>query len=667
MNKDKDNNETPPGDEERTVYQPFKSEDTVPAAGAASPAAPAAETTDAERTASPASPAPASGEATMISPAGTPGSPAGTAPGAGAPTMVPGMTQTFATAFAPRTDGKAIQEGDVLNHIFEVKRFLARGGMGEVFEGVNINTDERVAIKVMLPALAADANVVAMFRKEARTLTRLQHEALVQYRVLAQEPQLGVLYIVTEFIEGTNLNDVLGTIKATPDQLKELLRRLAAGLRVAHALGAVHRDLSPDNVLLAGGKVEGAKIIDFGIAKDLDPSSATIVGDGFAGKLNYVAPEQLGDFGREMGAWTDVYSLALVMLAVIHGKPVNMGGSLVDAVDKRRSGPDLSGVPENIREVIEGMLKPNPKERFRSMDEVLKALGEPSGVTEIQYVEVDKSPVKKPVLIGGSIAALAAIAGLGWLAFGPDRVDRVALARTTIGQTLPSVECSWLDVGAIQAGDEQTMIRMTGVAGSPANAQSKISQALAKAGLPKATINFDEVAVIRPAGCSALETYSRIRKAGTQHMSVAQREFERVPQPAGAQYPLASQGVITVKAPAEGDFTIFGIEPEGILSPLVSSREELDQYVASFREAPESERLVVSTGPGVYQIKPMMNHTGWSGLVMISGDPPFDPGITQPALDARGEEWESNFVATASERDWKSEMIWFKSVDKIPN
>ena len=94
----------------------------------------------------------------------------------------------------------------------EVKRFIARGGMGEVFEGVNVNSDERVAIKVMLPALAADASVIALFRKEAKTLTKFSHDALVKYRTLAQEPQLGVLYIVTEFIDGTNLSDVLGEV-----------------------------------------------------------------------------------------------------------------------------------------------------------------------------------------------------------------------------------------------------------------------------------------------------------------------------------------------------------------------------------------------------------------------------------------------------------------------
>ncbi len=109
---------------------------------------------------------------------------------------------------APRAASPAtsVGPGVVLNNIYEAKRFLARGGMGEVYEGFNVNTDERVAIKVMLPSLAADPNVQAMFRKEARTLTRLHHPAVVQYRVLAQEPHLNVFYIVTEFIDGAALS-----------------------------------------------------------------------------------------------------------------------------------------------------------------------------------------------------------------------------------------------------------------------------------------------------------------------------------------------------------------------------------------------------------------------------------------------------------------------------
>jgi len=307
-------------------------------------------------------------EATVVIPGSVPGgSLSGTAVPQ-QPTTSPGIAGAVTSGYRP------IQPGDVLNHIFEVKRFIARGGMGEVFEGINVNSDERVAIKVILPQLAADPAVQAMFRKEARTLTRLGHPALVQYRVLAQEPSFGVLYIVTEYVDGANLSDVIAKIEATPQDLIALIRRLAEGLQSAHALGAIHRDMSPDNILLEGGELAKARIIDFGIAKDLDPGSSTIIGDGFAGKLNYVAPEQLGDFGREVGPWTDVYSLALVILAIIRRRDVDMGRSMVEAVDKRRAGPDLSAAPEELRPLLARMLAPDPKQRIRSMGDLLAEL-----------------------------------------------------------------------------------------------------------------------------------------------------------------------------------------------------------------------------------------------------------------------------------------------------
>ena len=380
----------PPPEEARTVFIPPSGE----APKGADPAAPPPVPPDAAREDGPAAPA------------GTAGATA---------------------AIVPREAKRSITVGDVLNHIFEVKRFIGRGGMGEVFEGCNVNTEERVAIKVMLPAMAADEKIVALFRKEARTLTKLQHEALVSYRVLAQEPQLGVLYIVTEYIEGVDLSEMLGRVERTPEELAGLLRRLASGLAHAHRLGAVHRDLSPDNVLLPGGDVHEATIIDFGIAKDLGAGSATIVGDGFAGKLNYVAPEQLGDYGREIGPWSDVYSLGLVMLAVAQGKPVDMSGSLVDAIDKRRKGPDLSAVPRSLRPLLEDMLRPDPKERLRSMEDVLERLGDPDTAPP---TDAPSPPPAAPTgagrpssrgaarpsrpLIGGLVAAALLAAAAAW-------------------------------------------------------------------------------------------------------------------------------------------------------------------------------------------------------------------------------------------------------------
>jgi hypothetical protein len=410
------------------------------------------------------------------------------------PPSAPAPTSFAQTGFLPSGPPRAVQVGDVLNHLYQVVRHIDRGGMGEVFEGVNINQDdERVAIKVILPHLAADPNVLAMFRKEARTLTRLSHPALVQYRTLAQEPQLGVFYIVTEFIDGTNLSKLLSTIEASPEELRALMRRMADGLATAHALGAIHRDMSPDNIMLEQGRLDRAKIIDFGIAKDLDAGSQTIVGDGFAGKLNYVAPEQLGDFGREVGAWSDVYSLALTMLAIVNKRDVDMGGTLVDAVDKRRAGPDLSNVPDALRPVFEQMLKPNPADRLRTMAEVIAALdgrgmiATPTAPSaKVKKEKPSKAAKAKPglptadgaashdkrklMLVGGGALGAVVLAGALYIglsnspsdtaapAGGPAQVagsaptgDSLRTAQEAIAAGIPSVACSWLDAVDVRA------------------------------------------------------------------------------------------------------------------------------------------------------------------------------------------------------------------------
>jgi serine/threonine protein kinase len=264
--------------------------------------------------------------------------------------------------------------GFVLNGIYEVKRFIARGGMGEVYEGVNVNAEERVAVKVILPHLAADPKVQALFRKEAKTLTSLAHPALVQYRVLAREPRKDLLYIVTDFIDGEPLTNLIGRNPPTVAELVMLTRRLAEGLHAAHSHGAIHRDISPENILLPDGVLSRAKIIDFGIAKSMEIGAHTVVGDGFAGKLGYVAPEQFGDFDRRIGPWTDVYSLGLVVLALAGGKAPDMGTTLVEAIDRRRAGADLGAVPPLLQPLFSRMLSPDPRGRPQTMADVISAL-----------------------------------------------------------------------------------------------------------------------------------------------------------------------------------------------------------------------------------------------------------------------------------------------------
>jgi len=700
MSEDKD--KKPPEDgEERTVFMPGGAGGpTVPPAGGGAAAPPfepspfSESSPPAEGVAPPGEPAASPAEPSPFSEPAPPAGGAAPIEDQPAPATAPAEptsagTMSSPTGFKPVDAARPIKVGDVLNHIFEVKRFLARGGMGEVFEGCNVNTDERVAIKVMLPAMAADEKVVAMFRKEARTLTKLQHEALVQYRVLAQEPQLGVLYIVTEFIEGVELGEMLGKVERTPEELAGLLRRLASGLGAAHRLGAIHRDMSPDNVLLPGGDVHQATIIDFGIAKDLDASSATIVGDGFAGKLNYVAPEQLGDFGREVGPWTDVYSLGLVILAVAQGKNVDMSGSLVDAIDKRRKGPDLSAVPGNLRGLLEEMLRPDPKQRLRSMDEVLARLG---GTPAPPPTESASASVSQPVRSGGGppkvllvigvLAVLIIIAAGVWYLFrdvggvdpgkGNEIVendsepseDPTETARSTINSVLPSVNCTWLDVAGIESGDDGLNIALRGVAGDATAAQREITQALSGAGLEDARLDFGDVAPITPAGCAALDTYRQVRASSDYRLSVPQSRFEMVMQPPGTPYAgeNAANAVINFNFGGAGsDFAILGIEPSGAIATLIGDRNNFEQVL----EQSVGGRPIFDEGSGRYRLNIDLDHQGWSGIILVSGQGPFDPAAVAPPFGSRGPAWQQQFLSAAAEKNWRVEMVWFESVNRV--
>jgi len=619
------------------------------------------------------------------------------------PPEPPPAPMAASTGFMPgalASEPRNVRVGDVLNHIFEVKRFIARGGMGEVFEGANVNSDERVAIKVMLPNLAADPNVQAMFRKEARTLTRLNHAALVQYRVLAQEPQLGVFYIVTEYVDGRNLSDVLRTIETTPQSLLALTRRLADGLRNAHSLGAIHRDISPDNVMLEDGRLEGAKIIDFGIAKDLDPGSATIIGDGFAGKLAYVAPEQLGDFGRDVGPWSDVYSLGLVILAIAQRRDVDMGGSLVDAVDKRRAGPDLSALPDLVRPVIAEMLRPNPADRLRSMDAVIDLIDgkgiaavavsakkpgkkdtlKPAAKPVREKTPEDAAKQRKLLLVGGGGAGvLALVAVVGVLVFGGDTPseapiaappevaigsvrapvgDPVVMAKGVMARGLAGVTCTWLDVTQVIAGPGGVTVALAGAAGRPADAQGQLSALLQARGINVADIDFKDVSPIEASECPGLDAFRQIRATGTAHMTVPQRVFEIHNQTDG-EYKGSKAADVVLNfdlGPPSTEAALFGIQPNGNITTSAKDRSEFETL-----EKPNP------ANPNQYRARLQVSHTGMSGIMLLTGRKPFDPQLIAGPAGSRAGDWSTRFLSRASVQGWKSEMVWFKTVDANPD
>ncbi|TPK92447.1 serine/threonine-protein kinase [Mesorhizobium sp. B2-4-17] len=263
--------------------------------------------------------------------------------------------------------------GTQLSGIYELDERIASGGMGEVYRGHNIQTGDHVAIKIVLPEFARDQTILSLFRKEASILNHLSHDAVVRYHVFTIDPRIGRPYLAMEFVDGQSLFDVMRRGPMPGEEVRRLCHRLTSGLAAVHQAGAVHRDLSPDNIILPGGRVERAKIIDFGIARSAAAGGETLIGGKFAGKYNYVSPEQLGLYGGEVSEQSDIYSLGLVLAAALRGKPLDMSGTQYEVIEKRRTVPDLSDIDPDFHELIGAMLQPDPRDRPASMAEIARA------------------------------------------------------------------------------------------------------------------------------------------------------------------------------------------------------------------------------------------------------------------------------------------------------
>ena len=267
----------------------------------------------------------------------------------------------------------SLPPGTQLNGTYEIGDLINAGGMGEVYRGRNIATGDEVAIKVVLPEYAADQLILDLFRKEARILFQIAHEAIVRYYGFATDRQLNRSYMAMEFVEGQSLAERMRSGPLSVQEVSGLRSRVADGLQKAHDLGIIHRDISPENVILQGEQVSRAKIIDFGIAKStaLSSTEGTLIGTSFAGRYNFASPEQVGMFRpATVSPKSDIYSFGLVLAAALLGQPIDMSGTMAEIMEKRMALPDLSGIPAAMRELLTAMLQSNPANRIGSMAEV---------------------------------------------------------------------------------------------------------------------------------------------------------------------------------------------------------------------------------------------------------------------------------------------------------
>lgn len=230
--------------------------------------------------------------------------------------------------------------GRILDSKYELLERLGQGGMGAVYCAKRLHIGDEVAVKVLHTDLDVEPHAIERFRREARSAAMINHPNVVSIHDFSDgQSSESPAYIVMEFVRGTSLRSLLKRHgRLSPSRAVDLMRDICAGLGVAHRNGVIHRDLKPDNVIVAAGSHEGegerVKVVDFGIAKLRNtPADFTMTQTGaIMGTIYYMSPEQCR--GEEIDARADVYSLGAMFYEMLTGDPPFRANNIAALISK---------------------------------------------------------------------------------------------------------------------------------------------------------------------------------------------------------------------------------------------------------------------------------------------------------------------------------------------
>ncbi len=274
-----------------------------------------------------------------------------------------------------------LKPGDLVAGRFRLEAEAGAGGMGTVFRAVDGQTQALVALKALHADEAGDAR---RFARECELLARLVHPAVVRY--VDHGVHEGTAFLVMEWLEGEGLDERLRRRPLAVAQACAVIKRLAEGLEAAHRLGVVHRDLKPSNVVLVRGEVEGAQLIDFGIALQLGEVSRVTSTGHMVGTWSYMSPERVR--GQPVDARADVYSLGVLLFEALTGRRMVNAAQETGVLVKilLEEAPRVSKflrVPEALDELVAQMVAKEAADRpadCRAVIEALTALDLGAGV-----------------------------------------------------------------------------------------------------------------------------------------------------------------------------------------------------------------------------------------------------------------------------------------------
>jgi eukaryotic-like serine/threonine-protein kinase len=317
---------------------------------------------------------------------------------------------------------------------YEIIKCLGQGGFGTVLKAFDSRLHRLVAIKVLSPTLAVTSPPRKRFLREARSGASINHDNVVQVYSVEEHP---LPYLVMEFVDGYTLQDKMN--REGPFEMPELVnigRQIATGLAAAHALGLIHRDIKPNNILLANGIEQKVKITDFGLARSVDDANLTQSGM-VVGTPMYMAPEQAR--ADKLDHRADLFSFGSVLYAMVTGHPPFRAPNTLAVL--RRVAEDtprplqewIPELPFWLVALINKLLAKNPDQRFQTAQEVAEILrrhqserqaNDASPAKSLDVVKIlDEEPStavsragrrKKllPVTIGGILGVSVVLAGI---------------------------------------------------------------------------------------------------------------------------------------------------------------------------------------------------------------------------------------------------------------
>ena len=259
--------------------------------------------------------------------------------------------------------------GKTISH-YRITREIGTGGMGVVYEAVDINLDRPVALKFLPPESTGDPESKARFVHEAKAASALDHPNICTIYEIGDNPD-GELFIAMAYYEGKDLQEVMAERTVTQDEAVDIICRLAEGVAQAHRQGIIHQDINPRNVMLLNdGQV---KLLDFGVAK-LVGKSQTVSKDSSVGTIAYMAPEQIQS--ERVGAATDVWALGVLLYELLSGRQLFKGRYLHEVIYKivNAEPEGIRGLPTTLATIMDKALQKKSGLRYKDAGDFLAAL-----------------------------------------------------------------------------------------------------------------------------------------------------------------------------------------------------------------------------------------------------------------------------------------------------